>query len=284
MVHRPRQAEGDGVGISVAGTTVRVRDFEAHPRSMPIPPALDLGALWARRGTRPQMVEEFAGSPADLAGDASPGPPADLAGAATPAQRRWRRALGSGVIERTGQGDARVRATRQQPNPGRTAYVVDWHDPTFADVEVEITPPGSARGQGENGRGGIVLWQDEDNYLIVNTWLDDLPRHDGSSVSAFLMAHGSEDMYDAVWSNVGRAVTWGERYRLRVSCDGERFLVWLNDEPVLYRALADIRPDAPRLALRGVGLAVNWEWGDDTGSVFHRFVARDGGSEPPSGR
>ncbi|MDQ3931948.1 MAG: nucleotide-binding protein, partial [Actinomycetota bacterium] len=124
----------------------------------------------------------------------------------------------------------------------------------------------------------------EDNYLIVNTWLDDLPRHDGSAVSAFLMAHGREDMHDAMWSNVGRAVTWGERYRLRVACDGERFLVWLNDEPILYRAFADIRPDALRLALRAVGLAVNWEWGDDTGSVFHRFVAREGDDEPPAGR
>ncbi|MDQ4130414.1 MAG: PIG-L family deacetylase, partial [Actinomycetota bacterium] len=266
----PRGADARGVGITLGGATdIRVRDFEAHRRAVPIPPAIDLGPFWAERGTLPWIVEGFAGLPADLAG-----------GRTQDGNREWRRVLGRGAIDRTGQGGARVRADRQHPNPGRTAYVVDWHDPTFADVEVEITPPGTARGQGENGRGGIVLWQDEDNYLIVNTWLDDLPRHDGSAISAFYIAQGKEDMYDAVWSNVGRMVTWGARYRLRVACDGERFLTWLNGEPVLYRALVDIRRDAPRLALRAVGLTANWEWGDDTGSVFHRFTARAKGADP----
>jgi hypothetical protein len=43
---------------------------------------------------------------------------------------------------------------------------------------------------------------------------------------------------------------------------------------VLYRALTDIYPEAARLELRRVGLVVNWEWGDDTGSLLRAFVAR----------
>ena len=147
-------------------------------------------------------------------------------------------------------------------------------DPAFADVEVEIVPPGTRQGEGERGRGGIVVWQDARNYFIVNTWLDDV--YDGTSISSFFFLDGREDLYRAVWTNAGRRVTWGVPYRLRVATDGVRYLVYVDDEPVLYRALHDVYPSFTRLSIRKVGVAANWEWGDDTGSRFRRFSAKGG--------
>jgi hypothetical protein len=65
-------------------------------------------------------------------------------------------------------------------------------------------------------------------------------------------------------------------YRLRAQFDGRHYLVSVNGEPVLYRALTDVYPAAARLAVRRVGLAVNWEWGNDTGSRFRGFRAGRG--------
>ena len=48
-----------------------------------------------------------------------------------------------------------------------------------------MTPPGTGRGEGHNGRGGLVLFQDPDTYVIVNVWLDDAPDHDGIAISMF---------------------------------------------------------------------------------------------------
>jgi hypothetical protein len=183
----------------------------------------------------------------------------------------WSRMFGLGHIDIVA-GGARVRADRVKQNPGRTGYGIEWHRPDFADLEVEITPPGSARGQGEGGRAGLVFWQDDANFLLVNDWLAD--SYAGASISCFSCVGGFEDLYDAVWSNVGDRVRWGAAHRLRVVFDGERLMALVDDEPVLYRALTDIYADAGRLQIRRVGLLANWEWGHDTGSLFRNFRAR----------
>jgi hypothetical protein len=56
--------------------------------------------------------------------------------------------------------------------------------------------------------------------------------------------------------------------------DGVQYLVFVNDEPVLMRALTDVYPNFNRLTINRVGILANWEWGNDTGSVFNQFVAR----------
>jgi hypothetical protein len=175
---------------------------------------------------------------------------------------------------RSGRGSLLVDACAARPNPGRTVYTVAWPDPAFADLQVTMLPPGTGRGQGEAGRGGLAFWQDPGTYLVLNMWLDDWEGHDGSSISMFLSANGQERLYDAVWTNVGRRVTWGRRFTLRASCDGRRVLAWLDGEPILYRELRDIHPRLAPMQLRRVGLAANWEWGDDTGTEFTDFVAR----------
>lgn len=203
------------------------------------------------------------------------GPAGDLGdGVSGAASKGWERLLGSGVFERSGSGGARVRASRSEPNPGRTIYGVPWGEPHGANLSVEVTPPGTARGQGHRGRSGVAFWQDEDNHFIVNTWIDDAMV--GVSLSAFLRYRGREKMFewDAVWTNVGPRISPGVPFGLSVSCDGTQFLCRLAGEPVMYRAFSDYRAEYTDLRIQRVGMVANWEWGDDTGSRLGHFAAR----------
>lgn len=258
-----RLADATGVGICVTEPVgdVRVRDFEAHPRRCELPRVLDLGEPWTRFGGSLVIAEDFEGHARDLAGKRT-----------TEGGRVWERSIGSGHIDVRGSGCAKVRATRERPNPGRLAYMVDWGAPEFADLEVEITPPGERRGQGDRGRSGLIFYQDSKNYLAVNIWLED--TYGGASISSFFQIDGFEDLYDAIWTNVGDRVVWGRPLRFRVTFDGMRYQAALDDEPVLYRALTDVYPDSRVLRINRVGLLTNWEWGNDTGSEFRRFRGR----------
>jgi len=250
-----------GVGLCAAGAAdLTCRDFEAHPRQVRLP--LDFQQVpWLKVGKRIGVADDFDGPASDLAGRVP-----------RMGDVPWQRSLGTGVFALDGAGRVNVRATPEKPNPGRTLYTVAWKHPDFVDMQVTIHPPGDARGQGQRGRAGLVLWQDAGHYLVLNTWLDD--GFAGASISTFFNLTGFEDLYDAIWSNVGGRVTWGRPYTLRLVSDGWRYLVFLDGEPVLYRALRDVYPRVDRLRINRVGLAANWEWGDDTGSSFEQFIAR----------
>ena len=69
-------------------------------------------------------------------------------------------------------------------------------------------------------------------------------------------------------------MTYGKPLRMRLCCDGERYLVFIDDEPVLYRAFRDVYPEVGRLQIRQVGIVANWEFGTDTGSRFEQFRLR----------
>ena len=123
-------ADGGGLEVALRGD-IALRSVEAHPRHVPIPEELDCGAPWAPPPSAPVFEERF-----DLVG-------VELAGATTPSGGRpWQRVEGEGAIELLG-GHARVRADRERPNPGRTIFTVPWDDPGFADLELEMTIPGT---------------------------------------------------------------------------------------------------------------------------------------------
>ena len=259
-----RLGEETKLGIALQGSAdrgPRSTLFEAHPRAIQLPEALDLGPPWFRQGERILVSDTFSGAPGPLQGTRT-----------SFGDKRWERIHGVGVFERTGGGAARVQADREHPSPGRTMYAVEWDRPEFADVEVTITPPGTGRGQRENGIAGFVIWQDDDNYITVNTWVCD--AYAGASISCFFNIRGWEDIYDAIWSNVGPRVQHGKPFRLRLTCDGLRYMVFVDDEPVVQRSLTDVYRDCRPMQIRRVGLIANWEWGRDTGSVFRDFRAR----------
>jgi hypothetical protein len=258
-----RLAGARGVGFRLAGgdLAMRVHSIEAHPRSLPIPEAFQFDAPWAPEGQRLVASDDFQQ------------PAGDLDGLETQVgQRRWRREVGAGRFQPSGAGELKVSATVADPCPGRTAYTIPWDNPGFADVAVTITPPGTQRGRREKGRGGLIFYQDADTYITLSVFVDDWY---GTSIAAFFHVDGVEELYDAVWTNVGRRIHWGVPYDFRVVFDGSRFLAYVNGEPVLYRALSDIYHDWKRMEIRSVGMVANWEWGNDTGSVFQRFIAKD---------
>lgn len=253
-----------GVGLRVQGNekNVFLRAFEAHPRDIPVPASFDLGKPWVVRNEGRVVVEDqFAGPAGDLAGHRT-----------SVGDRIWRRDIGQGVIALTGHSAAKVQGTVERPCPGRTAYTVDWVDPGFADVEVTITPPGKRKWLKERGRAGLMFWQDERNHFMLSAFIGDWPA---MSMAAFFMWDGFEELYDAVWTNVGNRMHWGVPHDLRVVCDGQRFMTYIDREPILYRALSDVYPKWNDFQIRRVGIVANWEWGNDTGSVFQKFVARD---------
>lgn len=258
---RLQAATGVGLHASQAQSALYVQNFETHPRSVPMPDTLQQGVPWLKLGEQVVVRDEFAGPAGDLAGTTT-----------TSGAKVWRKELGPGQFELTGAGAARVQATAQAPCPGRTAYTVGWDNPAFADVQLTITPPGTARHQGEKGRGGLVFWQDADNYITVSSYLDDI--FPGSTTSSFFHVNGYEELYDAVWTNMGQRIRWGVPYTMRIAFDGLRYLVFINKEPVLYRSLRDVYPHLQPLRITRVGIVANWEWGTDTGSLFQHFVAR----------
>ena len=236
--------------------------LESHPRDIPIPPALQMGEPWRAEGSQVLVSDSFAGAAGqDIAERLS-----------EVGEQLWRKEIGSGRILLTGNRAARIDASAASPNPKRLAYTVPWRNPNFADVSVDILPPGTDRHQQEKGRGGLIFWQDSNNYITVSNWLDD--TFNGSSMSSFFHIDGFEEIYDAVWSNLGDRISWGKRYTLRVTFDGLNFTAYVNGEPVLYRSLQDVYPRLSRLSINRIGLVANWEWGDDTGSAFSRFMAK----------
>ena len=189
----------------------------------------------------------------------------------TTGRKPWKKILGKGNFVLRG-GTCWVDASVKRPNPGRTAYAAEWDFPEFAELIVDIRPPGTKRGEEERGRGGVIFYQDADNFIIVSTWLDD--NMNGASISSFFQINGFEDIYDAVWTNVGSRISFGIPYRLRVTFDGMIYTAYVNDEPVLYRSLQDVYPSIKPLQINKVGLVANWEWGEDTGSAFLHFEAK----------
>ena len=253
-------ATGVGIAISQENSDMYLQNFEAHPRTVTLS-ALDFDLPWWREGNDIVIKDDFTDWEGDLSGKTT------LLGSQV-----WQKTIGKGVFEILPSGIAKVKADVANPNPDRTAYTVAVDNSSFADVSVTIVPPGKERGQGEKGRGGLIFWQDRDNYIIINTWLDDF--YEGESISCFFRIAGFEEIYDAVWSNIGRAIAFGQPYTLRVVFDGNHYSVRVNNQTVLYRALSDVYPWATALKINRVGIIANWEWGNDTGSGFSNFIVR----------
>lgn len=271
-----RGAANTGVGLGRnslrARPTVHVWDFEAHPRLIPCP--TELAGAWPtfRLGRSVVLDSSFAKTISAVR--------PDIGGYVASTGQVWRHRCGERFV--LGPDGATVQPTERPaltkvgrltaPSGVRSEYTIPWPPGALADIEVEIRQPGTAQHQGHNGRGGLSFWQDDDNALLVNLYLND--EYDGSSISCFFRVNGHEEVYDAVWNNVGRRVTWGGTNRLRVSFDGDTWVALLDDELVLHRRLRDVYPDIQPFQVRRVGIMTNWEFGNDSGSTFSRVIGR----------
>jgi hypothetical protein len=262
-VEDDRLNHGTGVGVltQYENGDHRLCRFEAHPLRVRLPDVFDMGAPWDRAGTQEIATDDFAGEPADLEGRRT-----------STGDLTWRRIMGQGTIELDGEGSARVRGSVDAPCPDRTMYCLDWPHEDFVDIEVTITPPGTAAGEKQRGTSGLVLYQDPQHFMILNMWRSDF--YAGGSLSTFFRFGRFEDIYDAVWTNVGQRIDYGKATRLRLRCDGDQYLASLDDETVLFRAFRDVYPEVASLRIRKVGLVANWEFGTDTGSRFERVRLR----------
>lgn len=252
-----------GFRVRQSSRDLYLHSFEAHPKNLPIPSELKFGAPPDLTGEQEVIFDDFAGH----LGQTLQGKATTTGGVS------WQKQIGNGTIELAADSGARVRGDVHHPNPGRTIYTLPWDNSSFADLSLVIQAPGSGRNQGEKGRAGVVFWQDPDHYVIVNTWLDDYAE--GASISSFFRIKGFEEIYDAIWTNIGTRISWGQTYTLRVSFDGNHYIAYVNDEAVLYRALTDVYPSIQPINITQVGIVANWEWGNDTGSWFLQFEAKD---------
>ncbi|WP_337867451.1 hypothetical protein [Meiothermus sp.] len=233
---------GNETGVGLIG---QAADLEVHPREVTLPAVLELGLPWQVKGQQTVFAPYLNHAAEDLL-------------------ISWEPTLGRGKLM-PAEGGLRIETTGAE----RTVYTMPWNCTDLADLEVEILPPGQCAGQKQQSRAGVSFWQDAKHHLVVALCLDD----NESSVAAMLRFAGYEDPYDMVWSRVPDLLYHGVPLRLRVVCDGVRFQVYLDEEPVLYRALSDIYPGADRLSIRRVGLALSG-YGEDTGSVFRSWIAR----------
>ena len=149
---RLADAVGVGFGCQASINELKLHHFEAHPRSLPIPDEFLQKAPWLPSETQVVLEDHFEGPQSDLQGREIP-----------QIKEVWQRTMGNGIMQVNGNGSLQVLATAEQPNPDRTAYSFVWQDLNYADLDVEITPPGTARGEWEKGRGGFIFWQCRDS-------------------------------------------------------------------------------------------------------------------------
>ena len=267
---------GVGLAIPDGERPAIASNFEAHPRTLACPASLLAPWPEFRSGATPVVDHDFSSQ----SGLASAKPGADLERFDQGDGRKWRHLSGERML--LADRGATLTPTLTPPTAKlarvlkasgiRSAYSLDWEHPDFADLEVTLVHPGSERGQDHNGRGGLAFWQDDDHALLVNVYLNDL--YGGASLSCFFRVKGYEEVYDAVWVNVGQRITWGGTNRLRVAFDGNTWVVWLDGEIMLHRQLRDVYPYIDRWQIHRVGLMTNWEFGNDTGTRFVQFTAR----------
>ncbi|AWR87255.1 hypothetical protein [Meiothermus taiwanensis] len=239
-LHEPRLGQETGVGLKG-----QAADLEVHPREINLPPALELGHPWQVKGQQTVFVPH-------------------LNQAAENLLLTWEPTMGPGALM-PAEGGLTIEAAGLE----RTVYTIPWEQANFADLECEILPPEKNGKRQAQSRAGVCFWQDAQHHLVVALSLDESEH----AVVAMLRLAGYEDPYSKVWTHVPDKLYFGVPVRLRAVCDGGQFQVYLDDEPVLYRALRDIYPGADRLEIRRVGLALSG-YGRDTGSIFRAWVAR----------
>lgn len=241
-----------GVGIYVANvSTTRIADFESHARAIAIPDVALLGAPFERQGSTSVATEDFTGDAGDLDGKTT------ATGGLT-----WRKDL-TGVVALTGAGTALYTVASN----ATAYYTFPWANPTFADLQVGMTPPGAGYGNGEDGLAGVLFWQDANNWLIGRVYLTDA-QVGNSEYEIVNCTSGTSSVIRR--AAMATTIAHGVPVTVRMSFDGDRFCLWHGGtEPVIAWSLTN--ENKPQIAINRVGIYADT---DNTGTAFDDFVAR----------
>ncbi len=245
-------ASATGVGIYAANvSTSRIYDIESHARAITIPDVALLGAPWERQGSTSVATEDFTGSAGDL--DAK----TTATGGLT-----WRKDL-AGVIALTGSGTALYTVASN----ATAYYTLPWANPTFADLQVGMTPPGAGYGNGDDGLAGVLFWQDANNWIIGRVYLSDAQVGNSEYEVVYCLAGTGSIIRRAAMAT---SIAHGVAMTIRMSFDGNRFVVWHGGtEPVI--AWSVVNEAGSPLTINRVGIYADTY---NTGTVFDNFVAR----------
>ncbi len=245
------RAHSDSAGAGFGfenGDDGSIHHFEVHPRELPIPVALRLGEPYQRLGGSLVVADDFKSGAGHLAGRRTP-----VGGL------EWERTGGPGneTIELLPEGGGRA----NRENSFFIAYTVPWDNPSFADVSCELTPPSLPK----EGHVGLVLSQDDRNFLMLG-W--DTPTN-----------------YFGLWCTIGGIwqpvdlivpdIPTGKPHTLRATCDGDNYILYLNQEPIIIAKISDtfVKSTGIRINRVGIGLT-RFKGKGDQGTVFRNFVVR----------
>ena len=242
--------------------TARIKILEFHPRSMTMPTELQtLGSViadWPALGTTTVIADTFTGSAGALEGTTT------STGSAT-----WARTLSQNAAALKLNGSGKAHRDTSVAENAVILYTVPWSSTTFADVSVDSTPPGTVYGAGDNARGGVLCWQDANNWLGARLYVDD-SQVDSAEIEIYYVYNGAAaDVLRRV--NFGTEINHGVTSTIRLVTDGDKFVCYLGTEPVFTWKISWTHASHAAWSINKVGLfcATN-----DNGSTFDSFVAK----------
>ncbi|HFC12787.1 MAG TPA: hypothetical protein ENJ56_08075, partial [Anaerolineae bacterium] len=144
-----------GLGVALDHGVI-LHHLEAHARQIELPDRFDIALPYAPQ--RPGVMAVWD----DLTGQKQR--PLQESKTAV-GDREWLLGIGSADLQRTPRGTQVITSI-----PERTIYTFSWHDVAFASLAVDIVPPRLGN-QPQYARGGIVFWQESDDYILISSEL-----------------------------------------------------------------------------------------------------------------
>ncbi len=247
-------------GASDSGAAyLLIGNVEFHERSMTVPTELQdlVKTISEPAGATTVYTDNFSGGAGDLTGTTT-----------TTGSGTWAATLGAAsVLKLNGSGKA-YRDTSVSES-GAILRTLPWSAPAFADLSVQVTPPGSAYAAGDNARCGIAFWQDANNWIGARLYVDDDQPNAAEIEIRAVVDGGAGWVFRRV--NFGTEINHGVTSTLRMTFDGDYLVCYLGTEPVHVYRLSYTYTDHTPWLINRVGLLASYE---DRGSTFDTFIAK----------
>lgn len=143
------------------------------------------------------------------------------------------------------------------------AYTIpfDWERHGFIDVSSDMIPPDPPN----QGHVGVVFLQDSQNFLMLG-W-DTPSRHYG----LWCTINDEWIPVDLIHPDIPT----GSPFNLRATFDGDNYILYMNDEPIIIAKISDTFPEFTGLKVNrvGIGLTMAGPTGDQ-GTIYKNFFVR----------